>query len=664
MRNDERHGGEWRGILARLRRDKRGNAIAIAAASLIPLMGFSGAAVDMARLYIVKVRLQQACDAGVLAGRKVMTDTATSTPLDAEAKKQASAFFANNFRNGYLNSSAVDFKPVKAASGTDTTVANAVTGTATATVPMAVMGFFGSKPVKMDVACQAVFDLADTDVMFVLDTTGSMACLPSDPASCSNGPTVSYKRSDGSTGWYNPEKNGSKMQALRDAVVLFDSTMRGNADPTTHFRYGFVTYSSTVNVGRLIPTANLATEGTYQTRYPSPDVPTIAGVPAGIAAAGDYAYGNSSAVSRTGIPKEYCVAQRSPASGFTRTGLTWGDEGFYQARAYYNLSWSSANGGTCSGRQQPLRRMWRYGPWTWQTDDWIGSHRDLNNSPALNPTRLDGSTARWRGCIEEPVTSTASTFDVSNLPQDLDPDSAPTGKDGWRPAWPDVVWNRETYGTQDVKDENVVQEAGLSRNAPGGYYAWYLKNYGGGAFYDDTGSAACGMKSYRLKTWTAQQVKDYVNDPDFKAYGGTYHDVGMIWGTRLLSPDGVFGADTAAWPGRKAPSRNIVFMTDGTMSPSQTSYGLYGVELWDNRTGGQNDSAKDYSNHVARFRVECDAAKAKGFTIYVVAVGVDINDDLTYCASPGQTFEASSTDDLTDAFKQIAQRVAMLRITM
>ena len=660
MRNDERHG--WSGILGRLRRDKRGNALAIMAASLIPLMGFSGAAVDMARLYIVKVRLQQACDAGVLAGRKVMTDTAVSTPLDPAAKTQAATFFANNFRSGYLRSTAVDFKPVKAASGTDTTVANAVTGTASATVPMAVMGFFGSKPVKMDVTCQAVFDLADTDVMFVLDTTGSMACLPSDPASCSNGPTVSYKRSDGTTGWYNPEKSGSKMQALRDAVILFDSTMRGNADPSTHFRYGFVTYSSTVNVGRLIPAANLATEGTYQTRYLSPDVPNI---PEAIA--GDYAYGAPSSTSRPNIPKAYCVAQRSPATGFTRTGLTWNDEGFYQARAYYNLSWTAANGGTCSGTQQALRAMWRYGAWTWPTKDFVASHRDLNNAEALNPTRLDGSTDRWRGCIEEPLTTTDSTFDVNNLPQDLDPDAAPTGKLGWRPAWPDVVWNREVFGTQDVKDENVVKEAGLSRNVPpwpGGYYPWYLKNYGGGAFYDDTGSAACGMKSYRLKTWTAQEVKNYVNDPDFKAYGGTYHDVGMIWGTRLLSPDGIFGADTAPWPGRKAPSRNIVFMTDGTMLPTQTSYGLYGVELWDNRTGGQNDTTRDYNNHVARFRVECDAAKAKGYTIYVVAVGVDINADLTYCASPGQTFEASSTDELTDAFKQIAQRVAMLRITL
>lgn len=138
----------------------------------------------------------------------------------------------------------------------------------------------------------------------------------------------------------------------------------------------------------------------------------------------------------------------------------------------------------------------------------------------------------------------------------------------------------------------------------------------------------------------------------------------MIWGARMLSPDGIFGSTTAAWPGRKEPSRNIVFMTDGDLSTNFRSAGLYGIERLDNRTGGGNSTAQDTANHTARFRAVCDAAKSKGYTIYVVAVGVDINNDLTYCASPGQTFQASSTNELTDAFKQIAQRVAMLRITL
>jgi Flp pilus assembly protein TadG len=654
MRNDERHG--WSGILGRLRRDKRGNALAIMAASLIPLMGFSGAAVDMARLYIVKVRLQQACDAGVLAGRKVMTDTAVSTPLDPAAKTQAATFFANNFRSGYLRSTAVDFKPVKAASGTDTTVANAVTGTASATVPMAVMGFFGSKPVKMDVTCQAVFDLADTDVMFVLDTTASMACRPE--ADCS--PALkSEPRGDsiGSTRYYAEELSGSRIEALRKAVLLFDTTMRANADATTHFRYGFVTYASSVNVGGIIPAQYLqSTKWTYQSRSLAPITP--AGVPN--AASGDYAYQGASSFSYTGIPKASCANQRLPATGFTTNSGLWTSTD-PEARSYYNLSWNSNNGGTCSGTQQRLRPLWRYGPVTFDTDKWIASLARESSAGAkvLNPTRFDGSSGNWRGCIEEVNTDAATSFDASNLPADLDPDTKPDdSKNKWRPQWPDVQWYRTAIAEQDVRDDQI-NENQSDQSGPA-----YSYNYGPGSYHAEKGFNACGMPAATLTTWTAQQVKNYVYNPEFKAFGGTYHDVGMIWGARMLSPDGIFASTTAAWPGRKEPSRNIVFMTDGDMSTNNRSGGLYGIERLDNRTGGAASTAQDTKNHTARFRAVCDAAKSKGYTIYVVAVGTDINADLTYCASPGQTFEASSTDELTDAFKQIAQRVAMLRITL
>ncbi|NWM54871.1 hypothetical protein GY652_26805, partial [Escherichia coli] len=61
-----------RSLLVRLRNDRAGNTLAMMAIALIPLLGFVGSAVDTARLYLIKVRMQQACDAGALAGRKFM----------------------------------------------------------------------------------------------------------------------------------------------------------------------------------------------------------------------------------------------------------------------------------------------------------------------------------------------------------------------------------------------------------------------------------------------------------------------------------------------------------------------------------------------------------------------------------------------------------------
>ena len=55
-----------------LRKTRRGNTLAIMAAAFFPLAGLIGGGVDMSRIYITKTRLQQACDAGALAGRKAM----------------------------------------------------------------------------------------------------------------------------------------------------------------------------------------------------------------------------------------------------------------------------------------------------------------------------------------------------------------------------------------------------------------------------------------------------------------------------------------------------------------------------------------------------------------------------------------------------------------
>lgn len=184
------------GFLQRLRRDVAGNVMLITAAMMMPILAFSGCAVDAARLYFVKMRLQQACDAGVLAGRKFMTGTGAS--LDATASSQATAFFNNNFRSGLFGASAVNFTPAKTNEGQ-------VSGAAQATVPMAMMTIFGIPAQQLSVTCEARFDVADVDIIFVLDTTGSMACLPTDSSStCSNyvGATnaVSYSRpADGAT---------------------------------------------------------------------------------------------------------------------------------------------------------------------------------------------------------------------------------------------------------------------------------------------------------------------------------------------------------------------------------------------------------------------------------------------------------------------------------
>ena len=648
-----------RGLLSTLARDVRGNTLAMMAMFLIPLTGLVGSAVDMSRLYVVKTRLQQACDAGALAGRKGMTDS-NNTTLDADAVAQAQAFFANNFKKdttspataGYLGTTKVGFSPSKTAD-------NQVEAKATATVPMTVSKILGTSSVTLNVTCEARYDVADTDVMFVLDTTGSMACLASQTSGCS--PTVkTYTRPDGTTGYYAQEVSGSKLSGVRTAVLNFYDTVAASADPSTHIRYGFVTYTSTVNAGFAVaavsptdPTVNISGFPLYLVNNWSYDTRRWNG---------DMNQANATASSATNVKAADCFVTtwRVPATGYTTNAQA----------TQYTRTYSTANGGTCTLTTQPLKPRWIY--------DY--SKLDVGNfvmgQTVPDPTKFTGATSRWQGCLEERTTTPGVTsFDQDNLPGDLDPDLIPNSDPAtkWRPMWPDVVYYR---GTASSLDSAANSNSGNSWSGTGSNSAnpygdsastttlgtWTaLTMYGNIA----SGYVSCGKPVQRLDTLTRSQVSNYVNASDFVPQGGTYHDTGMIWGTRMISPNGIFADDTSTWPGRNPPNRYIVFMTDGDMSPNDDLYGMYGIESYRKQVAaGNSANLTTYTNyHNQRFLAECTAAKARNIKVFVIGFGQTLTPQLTACASEGQAYYASDNKSLDAAFQTIAKQVAMLRVS-
>ena len=613
-----------RAFMGRLARDRRGNTLAMVAAFLIPLAAFAGSAIDTARLYVVKARLQQACDAGALAGRKSMADTSPSTPLDRAAADQAQSFFANNFRAGWFGTSGVAFLPVKTAD-------SQVSATATTTVPYTLMTMFGYSARTISVSCEARYDIADADIMLVLDTTGSMACLTSDGTGGCSQSIATYTRADGTTGYYVVEKSGSKIAGLRSAVLTFYDTLMANVDSATRIRYGFVPYTSTANVGRLLPASSFVTTWNYQTRK----------------IVGDSNNGSSTSATYTRTSQSSCnsYAVRVPEGGnaFTTSGTA----------TVKTVSWSSANSGSCTVYNQPVKPLWGYGKWLLDVSGYVAGNT------VDDPSKITAATSKWQGCIEERDTSATSSFSASNLPSDLDPDlPATTDATRWRPMWPDVTYYRGS-------SMGAVNNSGSSTNPYGDTTATNsLAAYTNMLLYNNValGYASCGKPAQRLATMTRTDMSSYVNSVDFKAHGGTYHDTGMIWGTRLISPTGLFAADTLPWPGRNAPNRYIVFMTDGDMAPNENIYGMYGMEYYDKRvTGGTY--ANNESAHNARFAVECDAAKIRGITVFVISFGQTLTTELSACASPGQAYYANDNTALTNAFRSIADQVAMLRIS-
>ena len=619
-----------RGFLSALARDKRGNVLAMMAIFLIPMSALAGSAVDVGRLYLVKVRLQQACDAGALAGRKFMADS-NSSNLDANAVTQAKTFFASNFPSGLLGTRTFtptdNNYPFTATKTSD----NQVAGTASMPVPMTIMKMFGSPSQTITVNCEARFDVADSDIMFVLDTTGSMACAASE-ASCSQG-TSTYSRPDGTgTSYYTNEKSTSKIVGLRTAVMKFYDSLAANVDPSTHVRYGFVTYTSTVNVGFLLPATAIVNNADYQSRR----------------VVGDTVRTENS-VTTTSTSQATCTSRntgRNPVSYYTTAGNA----------ELVTSTWSANNSGTCVTKTQQLSPLWRYE----KVNHDVSSFK--TGSAVDDPTKVTNTQSRWQGCIEERETTPGITnFDQAALPNDLNPDllADPADPDTqWKPMWNDVIYYR---GTSSASRDFT----GASTNPFGDTTATnQLADYTNLLLVSNIGSGlvSCGKPARRLAEMTRAQVSDYVNAADFKPQGGTYHDTGMIWGTRMIAPNGMFAADTAAWPGRNPPNRYIVFMTDGDMAPNQWIYGLYGIEQYDKRVSGGSGNLENYHNK--RFVAECAAAKARGIKVFVVAFGQTLTTELTTCAStPNDAFYADDPAKLNAAFETIAKQIAMLRVS-
>jgi Flp pilus assembly protein TadG len=225
-----RHSRKSRGFLARLASNERGNALMIAAASMIPLTAAIGAGVDMSRAYATRTRMQQACDAGVLAVRRNIS----GNTIDTASKTLGEQFFKVNFPPATFGTTMnVNFTT------SVITATNAVSGTATATLPFTMMPVIGFNNQQIKVSCQASQDFVNTDIVLVLDNTGSMNCAPTaGTAGCTN------------------EVSGSKMDGQRDAVMaLYDSLVTAQTQlegKGLRLRYGIVPYSTTVNVGKLL----------------------------------------------------------------------------------------------------------------------------------------------------------------------------------------------------------------------------------------------------------------------------------------------------------------------------------------------------------------------------------------------------------------------------
>ncbi len=648
--------------------DKTANTLAISAAALLPLMAMVGGGIDASRYYMTAARMQAACDAGALAARQAMTDdnfTGTHRQIGLN-------FFDQNFNDGMFG---VDNRVRNYTSDGEGTVI----GNATGTLPSSIMAAFGYEEFNITVTCSAEINISNTDIMFVLDTTGSMADCPA-TTGCNSGP-------------------GSKIVALREAVMNFYDTVEAATSASAQVRYGFVPYSQQVNVGFSIPREHMANTHTYQSRVPVfetydhliPGNGVEEGDPILISQQTEWITRSTSNLGSTNEPDYYYrnnatnpnttdTADRDRCQVTNRGTFNVGTETWtISSTTYIRNQYPSAPISTRAGCRGTVRKTrpateddvipdryeqrirfayYRYckvdlsdstpcdvsnpagSPASWETVD-LSTIYDDNEIDMPTGTNGAMQTHTWTGCIEEP--GTVLTDNYSPIPaaaHDININLVPENEQQrWHPALPTVAWERrDSSGNRITGYRDTTSATNQSRPS------W-----------------VCPRAARRLSEISRTELQTYVDS--LVASGQTYHDLGMTWGARFISPRGLFAADNTSAPNGDAIARHIVFMTDGAQVNNVENYSTQGTEWWDRRITGDANSSREFNRRASRLQAVCRAARQENITVWVVAFGTTLTSNLVNCASPGRAFQANDSATLNARFQEIAQKIAALRLT-
>lgn len=679
--------GTWIGRLRRgaknLLRDQGGNALMLTAAAIVPVLGIVGSGIDIGRGYMAKLRLQQACDAGVLAGRRYMGAGSYGDEAEAEALKM----FDFNYPAGLYGSESVTFEsaPINASD---------VSGTATTRLPTTIMYIFGFDKFDLTVNCAAKLEISNTDVMMVLDVTGSMSTV---------------------TG------GKSRMTALKEgAMVFFDTITSAAQVGDGRLRIGIVPYSSTANVGKilvdedpnwisdftLLPSRSPVTRYNWSGTNPPNSVTNITATNNGswsnfLPISG---FTGSTACSNLTPPADSMPALQASQdmnktayvvdkNGTRRYVTVAGSRHYvYNYRYNYNSSTSTCwlqrrtvtydHAASAAPSSTQFYNQYRY-------EDRVFDVSSAKSGGTITVDTGDSGANRsysWSGCLIERRTS---PFGASSNPSsealDMDVDLVPSASDPhsqWRILMPEIAFPR----TRNIGDKpsfpnpySAPNENGIMRSE--GQAITVRSDYVSGESstngswqsfqrYWSNGWGVCPAASTKLTEMDSGDRNLFKGKIDLlQPVGGTYHDSGMVWGLRLMSPDGLFKSENAEAPNKRPIKRHIIFMTDGAMAPNMGNLTFQGYEFLMQRVSGSMDTADKpelRSRHNNRFGKLCDIARAKNITVWVIAFDLDADADLTSltnCSTTGTVYQPKTPTELATVFQSIAGQISRLRLS-
>lgn len=647
----------WKNILPaacqRFAGAENGNVLIMTAAALIPLLGMIGSGIDISRAYMAQLRLQQACDAGALAGRRHMAAGQWSDDSNIEAQKM----FHFNYPSTLYGSQRVSFS-AQALSSAD------VQGSATAYLPTLVMHMwpFNKAGFNLAASCSAKLEIANTDVMLVLDVTGSMETASG---------------------------TGTRMSALKEsAMVFFDTIAAAAAKGDGRLRIGMVPYNSMANVGHILLAKNPSWISDYtllssrspevqfnwstsnKALNPPESVTKITTIPGNTWEYLLVASGANSSARCTGNGARAAPADSRPTNASVpdanrttyvldkddtrRYVESSGTTHRYYTHAYEwkdNMCWLKRRVVTVTHADAPNPtntksfRRYRY-------EDRLFDVSAVKTGSLLFADTENGDSTtgyEWKGCVMERHTESFSGSPPNNaldMQWKVMPTDAPSR---WTMAFPNLTFPRNvaSFGT---KPSSVgVQTSTTNRDRFSQQAAW----------------GDCPAKAVKLTTRTAADRASFKRDVDsLSSLGGTYHDAGMVWGFRLLSGQGLFKDENEKAPNEKPINRHLIFMTDGEVDQRMGILSYQGYEHLDQRVGGSIDTgdASLKTLHSNRFTNMCNAAKLENITIWVIAFDTKYDTILSGCATAGKLYVVKDPKQLSSAFQDIAGQISRLRL--
>jgi Flp pilus assembly protein TadG len=640
--------------IRKMRQDTRGNTVIMFGFLLIPIVGFTGLAVDGGRVFMVKSQLSSAVDVTALAAARTFSDP--------NRDDHAREFFTANFTADLADTKLSAVKITPSNSGTS----KIITVSASATVPTLFMRILGIKEVTVGAEAQAARGEAPIELVMALDNTGSMAL----------------------------DAGGvSRLTALKNAASTLINTIYGISNTSSKIHIGIIPYTSYVNVGRL---------------------PEITGEPGFVIAAPDFtdrpvtdALGwkgcvdadasnpnASSDLNNAAWNTAFDTLDRQPAvpvkaSLFPSFQIKFesvedvgdpcpkGHETEKTVTEYnpYIIGEKVCNEGICTQTKVP-------NPDPYITHIVEGCdvptpthYVAIDNDPwTVHPYKTNGHDITFGRANPYPAGLAVSwTTNYRYIP----------AKNTERPPlpYPSRSTNRASTNIPPLLVYNTATPT--SDNFTNASVNKIEENPSSDPYTAASPNTYCPQQALPLNVHTKTAVLGYINS-ELKAFfpaWGTMSNQGLVWSWRMLSP----GLPLAGLPTSSGFAKIVILMTDGSLyhpggmdaengedigtlaahDGIRTPYG-FGSEktLVNNANANSEDLVEALHN---RLNKTCANMRKAGITIYTVTVDKSMSaadkDEYRKCATkPNMYFDAPDTVTLNKAFATIADNLSGVRL--